>query len=75
MYLFRYFVDLHNDVNKRNGKTIFSIDNAYTKYKLSTQFEQLLQTKCKPLYQCFIDGNAKQFTYELLDHNKFYFFD
>ena len=36
--LFEYFVDLHNDVNKRNRKTLFSYDEAYNIYKNTDVF-------------------------------------
>lgn len=61
MDLFKYFVELHNDVNKRNGKQIFSLENAITKYNKSIEYENELHTMCKPLYQCFIDGDTDKF--------------
>lgn len=59
--LFEYFVNLHNDVNKRNNKTIFTNTKAIEKYKKCVEFEKMLTNICKPLYVCFNEGNTWQF--------------
>lgn len=62
-----YLLQLHNDVNKRNHKRIFTIEEANAKYQKSNDFETKLSSICKPLYACFLDGQAQLFPDILLD--------
>lgn len=66
-----FFYNLHNDVNRRNGKRIFSIQESHNKYIKSTTFENDLSKKCKPLFQCFIDNECHKFPLYLNNNSNF----
>jgi hypothetical protein len=59
--LFEYFVNLHNDVNKRNHKSTFTNAQAMEKYSKCKEFENTLTSICKPLYVCFNEGKSSLF--------------
>lgn len=64
--LFRYFVELHNDVNVRNNKHIFTLEDATEKYSKNIKFEEELSSICVPLYECFIHKKTHLFPSYLL---------
>ena len=59
--LHKYFIDLHNTINKKNCKREFTYDQVEKLYEMCPLFEEDLMTVCKPLYRCFQDGNAYMF--------------
>lgn len=64
--LFRYFVNLHNDINICNNKQIFTLEEAKNKYSKNKDLEEELKSICTPLYEFFIDKKTHLFPSYLL---------
>jgi hypothetical protein len=68
IHLSKYFVQLHNHVNKTNNKPIFSFQNALDMYKKTNEFENKLKSVCKPMYLFFNEANLKSFPITFLSN-------
>lgn len=65
----KYFIDLHNDINKRNKKNVFSYEGAEKKYKKNEEFEIELKKISVPLFVCYLEGRIEQFPNILLNYS------
>ena len=67
--LFKYTINLHNDVNARNYKKHFTLKQANEMYKKSISFNVYLRLVCKPAYIFFQEGKLHLFP-DVINHFK-----
>tara|TARA_B110000879_G_C11118053_1_gene490441 strand:- start:175 stop:912 length:738 start_codon:yes stop_codon:yes gene_type:complete len=66
--MFKYTVDLHNNVNRTLHKKKLTINIAYILYEKSQEFETKLNLVCKPMFEFFNEGNLDKFP-EIINNN------
>lgn len=59
--LYKYTINLHNDVNARNFKKNFTLKEADEMYKKSIRFNVYLKLVCKPAYMFFQEDRLHLF--------------
>lgn len=67
--LFKYTINLHNNVNARNYKRKFTLEEANKMYKKTISFNVYLKLVCKPAYMFFEEGRLHVFP-DIINHFK-----